>query len=79
MALGGAVLLLLAGRQLDQAGVPHDLCGDLVVRQTGAREQGDLLATSNRVHDVDRGDTCEAGRDQQGSSTPPLPSRNQPG
>jgi hypothetical protein len=29
-----------------------------IVGQTGGAEDGDLLTSSNRVHDVDGGDTC---------------------
>jgi hypothetical protein len=44
----------------DQASLSANLRGDLVMRQTGGGEDGDLLATGNRVHRVDGGDT---GRD----------------
>ena len=44
--------------------LPRDLERDLVVRKTGAREQGELLATDERVQPVNRGDPCldELGR-----------------
>lgn len=37
--------------------LPTNLCGHFVVRQTGGREEGDLLPTGDGVHDVDGGDT----------------------
>ena len=37
----------------DQASLPADLRGDLVMRETGGGEDGDLLPTGNRVHGVD--------------------------
>jgi hypothetical protein len=44
----------------DQAGLSANLRGDLVMRQTGRGEDGNLLATGDRVHRVNGGDT---GRD----------------
>jgi hypothetical protein len=45
---------------LDQTSLSTNLGGDLVVRQTSGREDGNLLTTSNRVHSVNGRDT---GRD----------------
>jgi hypothetical protein len=59
----GEVLLVVIvdtlGR-LDQTGLSTNLSGNLVVGQTGGREDGNLLTTSNRVHGVNGRDT---GRD----------------
>lgn len=44
----------LAG-DLDETGLSTDLGGDFVVRQTGGGEDGNLLTTSDGVHDVDGG------------------------
>lgn len=41
----------------DQAGLSANLGSNLVVRQTGGGEDGDLLATSDGVHGIDGGDT----------------------
>ena len=45
---GEGLLRVVTGRALDvlldQAGLPADLRGDLVVRQARGREEGDLLA-----------------------------------
>ena len=42
---------------LDQTGLSTDLGGNLVVRQTSGREDGNLLTTSNGVHGVNGRDT----------------------
>lgn len=42
---------------LHQPGLPANLGGDFVVRETGGGENGDLLAARNRVHGVDGRDT----------------------
>lgn len=42
---------------LDQTGLSTDLSGNLVVRKTSGREDGNLLTTSDRVHGVDGRDT----------------------
>src|SRR5438309_10106273 len=44
--------------------LPRELERDLVVWKTGAREQGELLTTDERVQPVNRGDPCldELGR-----------------
>jgi hypothetical protein len=54
-----AVVYALGGLS-DQTGLSTNLRSNLVVGQTRRREDGDLLATSNRVHRVDGRDT---GRD----------------
>ena len=41
------------GGLIDKTSLTADLSGDLVMGQTGGREDGDLLASSNRVHGVD--------------------------
>lgn len=57
--VGVAVVYALVnlGRSTDQTGLSANLSGDFVVRKTGRGEDGDLLATGNRVHGVDGGDT----------------------
>lgn len=62
------LLLSLLTGLLDQTGLSTDLSGDLssvsiggaahfIMGQTGSTEDGDLLSSSDRVHDVDGGDT----------------------
>jgi hypothetical protein len=41
----------------DQTSLSANLGGNFVVRQTGRREDGNLLATGDRVHGVDSRDT----------------------
>ena len=41
---------------LDQASLPADLGGDVIVRESCGREQGDLLPSGNGVHGIDGGD-----------------------
>jgi len=55
----GERVLALVDRGLGghQRGLAADLCGNLIVRQTGGREQRDLLASRNRHVDVDGADT----------------------
>jgi hypothetical protein len=38
---------------LDERSLTTNLGTNLIVRETGGGEEGDLLASSNRVHDVD--------------------------
>lgn len=57
---GEVVLVAVVDILLNQASLTADLRGNLIVRQTSRRENGNLLATSDRVHRVDRRDT---GRD----------------
>ena len=45
------------GGLVDQTGLATDLGGNLVVRQTGGGEDGDLLTTGDGVHGVDGRDT----------------------
>jgi hypothetical protein len=45
---------------LDKTSLSANLGSDVVVRQTGSGENGDLLSTGDRVHRVNGGDT---GRD----------------
>lgn len=45
--------LIDLGRPADQTGLSTNLGGDLVVRKTGRREDGNLLPTGNRIHGVD--------------------------
>ena len=42
---------------LDERGLTGNLGGDLIVGKTGGGEDGDLLSTGDRVHDVNGGDT----------------------
>ena len=42
---------------LDQGGLTTNLGTDGVMGETGGREEGNLLATGNGVHDIDGGDT----------------------
>ncbi len=44
----------------DETGLSANLCSNFIVRKTSSREDGDFLATGNRVHGVDGRDT---GRD----------------
>jgi len=53
----GVVIQHGLARQLDETGLTTDLGGDFVVGQTGGGEDGDLLATGNRVHHIDGRDT----------------------
>lgn len=50
-ALVGDTLLL------HQTGLATNLSSDFVVGKTGGGEDGNLLASSNRVHGIDGGDT----------------------
>uniref|UniRef100_A0A182QVN8 Uncharacterized protein n=1 Tax=Anopheles farauti TaxID=69004 RepID=A0A182QVN8_9DIPT len=57
---GKVVLVLIQHRLtrlLHQTGLTTDLGGNFVVRQTGGREDRNLLSTGNRVHHIDGGDT----------------------
>lgn len=44
--------------RLDERRLPDDLGTDFIVRETVSAEKRDLLASSNRVHAVDCGNTC---------------------
>ena len=39
--------------EFDKSGLTANLGCDVVVRQTGGREDGDLLTTSDRIHAID--------------------------
>ena len=57
---GEVILVIIQNRfsgQANQRSLTTDLGGNLVVRETVGREDGDLLASSNRVHDVNGRDT----------------------
>uniref|UniRef100_A0A2M4D215 Putative secreted protein n=1 Tax=Anopheles darlingi TaxID=43151 RepID=A0A2M4D215_ANODA len=57
---GKVVLVLIQHRLtrlLHQTGLTTDLGSDFVVRQTGSREDGNLLSTGDRVHHIDGRDT----------------------
>lgn len=45
------------GAGLDETGLTANLSSDIVVRETGSREEGNLLSTRNREVDVDRRNT----------------------
>ena len=49
--------VLAAMMLLDQAGLTTNLSCDFIVWQTGSRENGNLLTTSNTVHHIDRRNT----------------------
>ena len=63
------------GRSTDQASLSANLGGDFVVGKTGGGEDGNLLATRNRVHRVDGRDT--GGDHFLGVHLAPLVSRRE--
>ena len=58
VVLVAVVYALVAGTlTLDETGLSANLGGNLVMRETGGGEDGNLLATGDRVHGVDGGNT----------------------
>lgn len=51
------VIMDTLSRLSNEASLSANLRGDFVVRETGGGENGNLLATGDRVHGVDGGDT----------------------